>query len=278
MAIRIVTDSGADLPKEVIERYGILVVPLSMELDGKVYQDGEISGETFYHLMEHANDLPRTSSPSPKAFANVFQSISPEDQIICFSLSSKLSGTYQSARLGAELAERDVRFIDSRAATLGMGILAVYAAEMIKLGKGIQEITQEINRRVEKLKILIFLDTAKNIVKSGRLGKMAGSLVNLLNLKLLLTNDDGEISFLTKIRGKKLVFQRLLEMLEEHRQSLEGAIIGISHADNLPDAEELKRIILERFNPKEVILNYMGSCMGTHAGRGGLTISFFPRV
>jgi DegV family protein with EDD domain len=274
MAIRIVTDSGADLPKEVVERYGILVVPLSMELEGNVYQDGDISGKEFYDLMEGSRDLPKTSSPAPKAFADIFTNIPTGDQIICLSLSSKLSGTFQSAQIGAELAERRVSLIDSRAATLGMGILALHAAEMAKLGHGIQEIIQEINRRVEKLRVLIFLDTAKNIVKSGRIGKLAGSLVNMLNLKLLLTNNDGEISFLTKVRGKKLVLQRLLEMMEEHRQSLAGALIGISHGDNLLDAEELQQVIVERFQPKEVIVNYMGSCIGTHAGRGGLTISF----
>lgn len=276
MAIRIVTDSGADLPQEVLERYGIIVVPLGMELNGQVYQDGEISGRDFFELMDNSPELPKTCSPAPMAFANAFKQVGPNDQIICLSLSSKLSSTLQSAKLGAELAERNVWFVDSRAATLGMGILTVYAAEMARLGKGINEIHGEIQRRVENLRILIFLDTAKNIVKSGRLGKWAGSIVNMLNLKLLLTNDDGEIAFLTKIRGKKLVFQKLVEMLEEYGSRLEGTIVGISHADNLPDAEALKQIIMERFKPKEVILSYMGSCIGTHAGRGGLTISFIP--
>lgn len=274
MAIRIVTDSGADLPEDVIARYGIQVVPLSMELNGKVYQDGVIFGKEFYDLMDQAAELPRTSCPPPQAFADVFTKMPTEDQIICILLSSKISGTYQSAQLGGEMAQRDVCFIDSKAATMGEGLLAVYAAEMAKLGQSVQEISHELQQYVEKLKVLISLDTARNLVKSGRLGKMAGSLVSMLNLKLLLTNNDGEISFLTKVRGKKLIFQRLMELMEVHRQSLEGAFIGISHADNLPDAETIRQAILQRFNPREVIMNYMGSCMGSHAGRGGLTISF----
>lgn len=274
VAIRVITDSSADLPQEMVERYGIKVVPLSIEFQGEVYQDGVLSGKEFYDMMEQAENLPRTSSPSPQAFADVFKEIPKEDQIICLTLSAKLSGTHQAAVLGAELAERKVWFIDSQAATLALGLLAVSAAEMAKVTNNIQEIIGEINQRIDNLRILVFLDTAKNIVKSGRLSKMAGSLVDLFNIKLLLTNRVGELEFLTKIRGKKLAIHKMLEMLEEHKQSLQDKIIAISHADNLPDAEALKEIIVERFKPKEVILNYMGSCIGTHAGRGGLTISF----
>ncbi len=274
MAIRIVTDSSADLPAEIIERYGIKVVPLSLEFEGELYQDGELDGKEFFDKMEQAEELPKTGSASPQAFVNVFKEIPEEDQIICITLSSKLSGTLQSARLAADIAGRKVWFIDSKAATLGLGIITVYAAEMAKLGKGIHDIVDEITGRIENLRMLIFLDTAKNIVKSGRLGKVAGSLVNMFNLKLLLTNEDGEIKFLDKMRGKKRVFNKFIQMLEECGQSLEDKIIGISHADNLPDAEALKKMIIDRFNPREVILSYMGSCIATHAGRGGLTISF----
>lgn len=274
MAIRIVTDSGADLPKEMIERYDITVIPLHLHLKGETYLDGVIKEKEFYDRMDQASELPKTSAASPQAFADVFKSFPEEDHVICLPMSSKLSSNYQSARLGAELAQRKVWLIDSKAGTLGLGILAIYAAEMAKLGKGIQDILQEIHRRIEDLEILIFLDTAKNVVKSGRLSKLTGSLVNLLNLKLLLTNNDGELQFLTKIRGKKLVFKKLLEMMEQYSHDLENKIVGISHADNLRDAEALKKAIQERFKPREVILSYMGSCIGTHAGRGALTISF----
>lgn len=274
MTIRIVTDSGADLPKEIIERYDITVVPLHLHLEGETYLDGVIAEKEFYDRMDQASELPKTSAASPQAFADVFKSFPKEDQIICLPISSKLSSNYHSARLGAELAERKIWLIDSKVATLGLGILTVYAAEMAKLGKEIEDILQDIHRRIEDMEILIFLDTAKNIVKSGRLSKLAGSLVNLLNLKLLLTNNDGEIQFLTKIRGKKLVFKKLLEMMEQCGHDLENKIIGISHADNLPDAEVLKKAIQERFKPREVILSYMGSCIGTHAGHRALTISF----
>ncbi|AZR72719.1 hypothetical protein BBF96_04525 [Anoxybacter fermentans] len=274
MAIRIVTDSTSDLPKEILEKYDISVVPLTVEIDGKVFRDGDLKGKEFFDFMDKSENLPKTSAPSPKAFSEVFKKFSTKDEIVCITLSSKVSSTCQSARLGAELTGRKIWLIDSKAASLGLGILAIYAAEMAKLGKGIQEIIKEINRRIDEMHILAFLDTAKNIVKCGRLSKAAGSLVNMLNIKILLTNNEGEIEFLTKMRGKKRTFRRLLQIIEEYSYNLENKIVGITHGDNLPDAEILKDLILEKFNPREVILNYMGSCIGTHIGRGGLTINF----
>lgn len=274
MAIHIVTDSSADLPQQIIEKYGISVVPLSLEFAGEVFKDGELEGKVFFDKMDIAKDLPKTGAPSPRDFADIFNQVPQDDQIICITVSSKLSGSFQSAKIGAELARRKVYFVDSKAATMGLGIITVYAAELAKIDKGIQGILEEVQRRVENLRMLVFLDTAKNIVKSGRLGKVAGSLINMLNLKVLLTNDDGQIKFLAKMRGKKRVFNKFITILEEYGQKLEGQIIGISHADNLSDAEKLKQLILEKFRPREVILGYMGSCIGTHAGRGGLTISF----
>lgn len=274
MGIQIVTDSSADLSQELIARYNIKVVPLSVEIGGKIYQDGILKGKDFYDQMDSHHILPKTAAPSPRLFAETFQEIPEKDKIISINISSKLSGTLQSAKLGAQMANRKVSFIDSKAATMGLGILTVYAAELAKLGKGAQDIIDVVHHRIENLKILVFLDTAKNIVKSGRLGKVAGTLVNLLNLKILLTNRDGEIQFLDKMRGKKRVFNRFVQMIEECGHSIEGRIIGISHADNLLDAEHLKKIILDKFKPKEILLTNMGSCIGTHAGRGGITISF----
>lgn len=274
MAIHIVTDSAADLPEQIIEKYGIYVVPLSLEFNGQIFKDGQLDGKVFYDRMDAAKELPKTGAPSPQDFAAVFAKISEEDQIICITVSAKLSGTLQSAKIGAELAQRKVFFVDSKAATMGLGIITVYAAELAKIGQGIQSILEEVHRRVESLRMLVFLDTAKNIVKSGRLGKVAGSLIDMLNLKVLLTNDDGQIKFLGKMRGKKRVFNKFITLLEDYGQRLEGQIIGISHADNLSDAEKLKQLIMEKFHPRQVILGYMGSCIGTHAGRGGLTISF----
>jgi DegV family protein with EDD domain len=274
--IQLVTDSTCDLPREIIEKYNITVVPLTIHIDGKDYLESkELSPEEFYEKMQRADKLPKTSMPSPAAFAEVFDELSEKGPVLCLTISSGLSGTYNSACLGRDYSKGDVRVIDTLSGSLGLGIQLIEAGELIKQGKGIDEIVDHLKNMAERTKVIILLNTLENIVKGGRLSKFQGSLAKLLDIKVILHGVNGKVEILEKIRGKKKFLKRSIELIGNLKEDFSNTIFGITHINNLKDAEFLKSEIIKKYNPKEVIMNYMGATMGTYAGEEGLIISFY---
>jgi DegV family protein with EDD domain len=274
--IQLVTDSTCDLPREIIEKYNITVVPLTIHIDGKDYLESkELSPEEFYEKMQRADKLPKTSMPSPAAFAEVFDELSEKGPVLCLTISSGLSGTYNSACLGRDYSKGDVRVIDTLSGSLGLGIQLIEAGELIKQGKGIDEIVDHLKNMAERTKVIILLNTLENIVKGGRLSKFQGSLAKLLDIKVILHGINGKVEILEKIRGKKKFLKRSIELIGNLKEDFSNTIFGITHINNLKDAEFLKSEIIKKYNPKEVIMNYMGATMGTYAGEEGLIISFY---
>jgi DegV family protein with EDD domain len=274
--IQLVTDSTCDLPREIIEKYNITVVPLTIHIDGKDYLESkELSPEEFYENMQRADKLPKTSMPSPAAFAEVFDELSENGPVLCLTISSGLSGTYNSACLGRDYSKGDVRVIDTLSGSLGLGIQLIEAGELIKQGKGIDEIVDHLKNMAERTKVIILLNTLENIVKGGRLSKFQGSLAKLLDIKVILHGVNGKVEILEKIRGKKKFLKRSIELIGNLKEDFSNTIFGITHINNLKDAEFLKSEIIKKYNPKEVIMNYMGATMGTYAGEEGLIISFY---
>lgn len=274
--IQLVTDSTSDLPKELIEKYNITVVPLTINIDGIDYLEGiDITPLEFYDRMQAARELPKTSMPAPGVFTQIFDELLKKGPVLCLTISSGLSGTYQSACLGAKNAIGDVRVIDTVAGSLGHGIQLMEAGELIKQGKKIDEIEGHLNRKKEESEVLILLNTLENIVKGGRLSKFQGSLAKVLDIKVILHGVEGKVEILQKIRGKKKFLKRSIELIGELRDDFSNTVFGITHINNLKDVEFLKSEIIKKYNPKDVIINYMGATMGTYAGKDGMIISFY---
>lgn len=274
--ISLVTDSSCDLPKEYIEKYNIKVVPLTVSIDGKDYIEGiDIQSKEFAPMMLNAKDLPKTSMPSPGNFAETFRSLSDKGPILCLTISSGLSGTYQSACLGRDLSGVDVKVVDTISGSIGHGLMLLRAGEFIEEGLGIDEIIERIEEYKRRPNILVLLDTLENIVKGGRLSKFQGSVAKVLDIKVMLGNDgEGKVVILEKIRGKRKFLKRVIEKIGEMNDDFSDTTFGITHIDNLEDAEYLKSELIKRYNPKDVIINYMGSTMGTYAGKGGMILAF----
>lgn len=274
--IQLVTDSSCDLPKEILEKYSITVVPLTVSIDGVDYLEGvNLSPKEFWDKMFNAKELPKTSMPSPGTFADVFNSLSDKGPVLCLTISSGLSGTYQSACLGKELSKADVRVVDTYAGSLGHGLQLIEAAKLIEQGTPIDKVVEFLEEYKKDANILILLDTLENIVKGGRLTKFQGSVAKVLDIKVLLHNVDGHVEILEKIRGRKRFFKRAIEVIGERKKDFSETVFGITHIDNLQDAEFLRNEIIKKYNPKDVIINSMGSTMGTYAGRGGMILSFY---
>ncbi|WP_075980003.1 DegV family protein [Bacillus massilinigeriensis] len=274
--IKIITDSSADLPVEIIERYDITVVPLTVTIDGQHYLEKvDISPEEFFAKMFSSEELPKTSQPSPASFAEMFSKFDKNTEILCLTISSGLSGTYQSACLGKNLSDARVTVFDTLAGSLGHGLQIIRAAELAEEGLTVDQIVTELTKYRENMNILVLLSTLENIVKGGRLSRFQGSLAKILNIKVILDRvEGGKVEILEKIRGKKRFYNRALQIIEERGNDFSDITFGITHTGNVEDAESMKQEIILRFQPRDVLINYMGATMGTYAGKDGMIISF----
>lgn len=274
--IKLVTDSSADLPKALIQKYDITIVPLTVRIDQKDYAEGVgIQPREFFEKMFATEQLPITSQPSPAAFAEVFSSFGEDVEVLCLTISSGLSGTYQSASIGKELCKANVTVFDTLAGSLGHGMQIIRAAELANAGHTLEEILKELDEYRANMNVLVLLNTLENIVKGGRLSKFQGSLAKILNYKILLDRiDGGKVGVLDKIRGKKKAQNRIMEIIQERGKDFSKLTFGITHTGNIEEAKALKQKLDIQFHPKEIIVNYMGATMGTYAGKDGMIISF----
>lgn len=274
--LNIVTDSSADIPTSLIDHYHIHIVPLTLHVNKREYEEGvDITPHEYYQLMFASQDLPKTSQPTPARFAEMFKQFIGNGHTLCFTVSSKLSGSYQSACLGQQLSgNAQVTVFDTLAGSIGHGLQVLKAAEMAMNGIRLDKIMCSLAVYRQEMKFLILLDTLENIVKGGRLSRFQGSLAKLLNIKVILHNVEGNAEIFEKIRGHQHSLQRLLELLGERCADFSDRIIGITHVDNAKDASYLASEIQKRYHPKDIIINEMGSVIATYAGKAGLIVAF----
>jgi DegV family protein with EDD domain len=273
--LQLVTDSSADLPKELLDKYNIHVVPLTINIDGKEYLEGiDLTPEEFHAKLNNAKELPKTSQPSPGAFADLFKKLEDIGPILCLTISSGLSGTYQSACIGRDLSGEAVTIFDTFAGSLAHGLQLIAARKLADEGLSVDKIVEYLKEYSKHSNILVLLDTLENIVKGGRLSKFQGSIAKVLDIKVILHNVEGKVEILEKVRGKKRFLKRALELIGERKNDFSDTVFGITHIDNLQDAEFLRDEIVKRYQPRDVIINYMGATMGTYAGKGGMIVSF----
>ena len=273
--IQLVTDSSADLPRELLDRYNIVVVPLTITIDEKDYLEGiDITPQEFFVKMSKSKELPKTSQPSPAAFAEVFKNLSQNGDILCLTISSGLSGTYSSACMGQDLSQVNAAIFDTQSGSLGHGLQLIEAAKLIEKNYSMEEIIEYLEDYRKNQNIFILLDTLENIVKGGRLSKFQGTLTKVLDIKVFLEGIEGKVEIKDKIRGKKRFLKKTIEIIGERKGDFSDTVFGITHVNNITDAEYIKEQIIEKYHPKDVMINYMGATMGTYAGDGGMIISF----
>jgi EDD domain protein, DegV family len=282
--IHIVTDSTSDLTPQLLQEAGVEdtvhIVPLTVHFGDEEYRDGvDLSRERFYQMLTQREEMPRTSQPSPAAFADVYREISqPGDTILSLHISSKLSGTHQSAALASrQFEDREIEVVDTRSVSLGLGLIVLEAAKAAKEGRGKQEILAEVRRRIASIRILFVVDTLEYLHKNGRIGKAQALVGGLLNVKPLLALEDGIVAPVEKVRGKAKARERMLERLFEEvpPESLEmGAVL---HAAASSEAREVLQRLQERYPGRRFYVEELGPTVGTHAGPGTLGVVAFGR-
>ncbi|MFF2875819.1 DegV family protein [Gottfriedia sp. NPDC057991] len=281
MSLKIITDSAADLSKEIIEQYNIDVIPLRVySEDEKEYFDGlTLDSKTLFNEMRSGKVF-KTSLPSYEYIYNTFVKYAKENtSCIYIAFSSELSGTYQSAvmvknEFDEEFPDFDLEIFDTKSASIGQGLIAVNAAKLAMNGATKEEVVNNIKHSIQHIEHIFTVDDLQYLVRGGRLSKVAGFVGNLLNIKPILHVEDGKLIPLEKIRGSKKLIKRILEIMESRGTNLSTQLIGISHGDDLDKAIEIKNALAETFGCKEFVINSIGSAIGAHAGPGTLAIFF----
>ncbi|MBQ4547257.1 MAG: DegV family protein [Oscillospiraceae bacterium] len=281
MSIKIVLDSTADLLPELAEKFD--VVHLTVNFGEEEFIDGvTITRDEFYAKLIESDVMPTTSQASPEAFENVFGKIAENgDEVIAITVASKLSGTYQSACIAASEFPGKVRVIDSKTVAIGTAILAEYALSLVESGLSADEITAKIEEKRGDIRIVALIDTLEYLKKGGRLSKTAAFAGTLLNLKPVVSVEDGEISVLGKARGSKQGNNFLVKEIEKDGgvDFSMPVLSGYTGHDKymLEKYVEDSRFLWEG-NVETLRETCIGSVIGTHVGPGAIAVAFFRQT
>ena len=277
MKTRIIVDSTADLMPEIKER--VNVVPLTVKFGDEEFIDGvTIDNKTFYEKLIESDSLPTTSQATPDAFMTEFEKAKEAGEAaVVITLSSKFSGTYQSAMIAAEEYE-NIYVVDSSSVAMGGGILIELALRLLDEGKNAEEITKILEEEKQKIVIVALLDTLEYLKKGGRISKAVAFAGGVLNIKPVISVTDGEISMLGKARGSKMGNNLLVQEIEKSGgiDFSKPVLLGYSGLSDviLNKYIEDSRHIWEG-NLEEVRYTTVGSVIGTHVGPGAVVVAFF---
>lgn len=279
MCVRIIVDSSTNVSEKYREK--IQFVPLTVRFGDKEYLDGvEISKHQFYEMLVESDVLPTTSQATPAAFADCFEAIaSAGDSAVVITLSSKLSGTYQSAVLATE-DYPNIYVVDSQSVAIGTGVLAQYAVELAQQGMGAEEIAQVLTQQREKVCVVALLDTLEYLKKGGRISKTVAFAGGVLNIKPVVTIQDGAVALIGKARGSRNGNNLLVEKIREaggvdfERPVLLG-YTGLSSALLEKYVDDSKALWADHVDKLDGCL--LCSVIGTHAGPGAVAVAFFRK-
>ncbi len=273
MTVKIVTDSSSDLPKDLAEKLGIAVVPLYVRFGTDSYRDGvDITPDEFYKKLTGDSVIPVTSAPSPGLFTELYESLAgTTDSIISIHVSRNLSGTYEAAQAGGREVKAKCRIdiIDSRQVTMALGLLAIVAAKAAAAGATAEEIIKEVNDAMPRVYLAGLLNTLEFLEKGGRIGRAEAWMGAMLDIKPILSVQDGEVVPLERVRTRVRAIERLHELLEEH---LPASEIGIIHSTTPDEARKLSERVGKIQPGKEVYLARFGPVLGTYVGPGAVGI------
>lgn len=272
--IAIVTDSTADLPSELAASRSIAVVPLTVTLDGSSYLDGvEISAADFYARLEASARTATTSQPSPGRFAETYEGLlADHDEVISLHISEKLSGTYAAALQGAGLVDAQrVRVVDSRVVSMPLGLLVLAASTLAAQAGDSAEVLARLAPIQEAVRIHFMVATLEHLRRGGRIGRASALLGSVLQVKPILTIQDGLVTPRERIRTQEKALARLVELA---RGSGEPVCAFVGHAA----AQESAYRIAAQLEPiaESLVVAPLGPVVGAHAGPGTVGVGWYP--
>jgi len=280
MTVKIVTDSSADLPAQVVEELGISVVPLYVLFGNEVYRERvTITDDEFYDKLLHGSVHPVTIQPSPQDFVEVYKKLAPEaDGIVSIHLSNKLSGTCNSALQGKEMTGENgcpIEVVDSQLITVALGLVCTAAAEAAKAGKDLPQVLDVVKQALPNANLLGLFDTLKYLLLGGRIGKAKALLGSILNVKPMITLKDGEVAPAGQARTRAKGIERLVDFAKS-ASNLEDVAVGYSTTPD--EAQALAQRLSSIFTKEPVKVARLGTTLGVHAGPGTLIVALRGKI
>ena len=280
MPVRIITDSGFDIPDQSDPR--LTVLPLSITFGTTTYADGvDLTNERFFELLVESDELPKTSQATPFEYAQLFEKVrAAGEEAVVITLSSGLSGTYQSA-VTAAADFPEVHVVDGKNATIGQGVLVLYALRLADEGLCAAEIAERVEASVDRVCLLALLDTLEYLKRGGRIPKSVATVGELLAIKPVVGVEDGEVVMLGKARGSKNGRSQLHKQVAKHGIDFDMPVLlgytGFTDALLRKYLDDNREMWEGKVAEKDLPITSVGATIGTHVGPGAIALAFFRK-
>jgi len=266
--VKIITDSTSDITRDLARSLGVTVVPLTVFFGKESFLDRvEMSTEEFYKRLV-GDIFPTTTQPSPGVFAEVYNQLAEEtSELLVLVISSKLSGTYQSAINATSMIKKKgvkIEVIDSRNTAMALGLLTIKAAEMAAAGASLEQVAAAVRENIARVQPVMYFETLKYLAKGGRVGKAQGLVGSLLSIKPIVTLDDGEVAPLVRVRSKKAGLDYLYNFVAGNAGNIEG--LAVEHATSPEDADALVERLAALFPKEKIVRSTVSPVLGTYMG------------
>ena len=278
--MRIFTDTACDLPRAYYEQAEVTALPLTVEIDGKTYQDVyELDGPALYEAIKNGAQ-PRTSQISPDIFLTNFEEVAKSgEEAIYIAFSGELSGTYNTGtmirdQLLETYPNMKLYTVDTRCASMGQGMVVKEAVRLRDEGKTIEEIVEGVQAYAKSMNHIFTVDDLNFLARGGRISKTSAVLGGMLNIKPVLYVNEGKLVPLEKIRGQKKAIKYMVDYVAEKGGDFSNKVIGICHSNDAELAKTVEAALQERLSPKAIETVIIGSVIGSHVGLGTVGIFF----
>ena len=278
MDYSIIVDSCCDITQELSEKYGIFTIPLTLVLGSKsILDDENLDLPRFMEDMKNCKEKIGSAAPSPALYKDAFLKAR---QSYAVTLSGNLSGSYSSAKVGKDIAleedsETEVHLFDSKSASAGEVLIAIKIGEMIQSGCQRAKIIELIESFISQMKTYFVVENIDNLLKNGRIGKVTGKIISVLNIKPIMGSDgDGNISLFSHARGENQIIQKLADTIKESGRDVKGQSMVIAHCNNPGLAEKLKEAIKFRYSFKDILIVPTRGISSIYANDKGIVIAF----
>lgn len=277
MSYKIIGDSCTDLPIDLKKDENIQLVPLSMQIEDEVIVDDSTFNQSeFLRKMAASKECPKSSCPSPESYMDAFEGA---DDVFVITLSSKLSGSYNSAELAKKLyleehPKKNIEIIDSKSASVGQTVLVYKLKELLDKGTSFKETVKKINTFRDTMQTKFVLESLDNLRKNGRLNNITAVICSALNIKPVMGANDGEIVKLDQARGVERALLKMIKYVEEDVKDAKHRILGIAHCNNYERALFVKEEMLKRIPFVNCFIADTSGIASLYANDGGIIISY----
>lgn len=278
MKIKLIADSSCDLPEDFVKENSITLVPLTMMVNGINYlDDSKLNLDEYIKVMKSSKEYPKTACPTPNQFLEAYGK--DYDAVFVVTLTSKLSGTYNSAMVAKQMFEETnkktlVHVFDSKSAVSAEALIMYRLVELVKQGLQPKVIVEKVEKMIDEITTLFLLESLDNLVKNGRIKPLLAKLISAFSIKPILGTDNGEIKLVHRVIGYERAFVKLVEAIGEKTKDFKDKVLIIAHANNLERAKKFYDEVMKRYNFKKIIITKMKGLSSTYADVNGIVIAF----